>query len=191
MSKLNPYFEVNGNHYEIKRTRFILAEYDKMREKAELSADDQQNILKIQNMMADVNKYAKKVSELEEKYFETFDDEDERRYLKAKSLYEDTFNKLAALEAESGSTQRVQKASIDLLEKIAIKAIAEQYFDMNESLATEVWESFVDEMGNDNIVEWLTAMADCLFIEREETEANSFLKEVRRKNEQKKALQRR
>lgn len=191
MSKLNPYFEVNGNHYEIKRTRFILAEYDKMREKAELSADDQQNILKIQNMMADVNKYAKKVSELEEKYFETFDDEDERRYLKAKSLYEDTFNKLAALEAESGSTQRVQKASIDLLEKIAIKAIAEQYFDMNESLATEVWESFVDEMGNDNIVEWLTAMADCLFIEREETEENSFLKEVRRKNEQKKALQRR
>ena len=184
MSKIIPFFELNGQRYEIKRTRYLLAEYDKLGEASQLSNEDKANAIKAQSLIGDIQRYAEKVKELEEKYFETFDDEDERKYLKIKSLYESKLDELTKLEVESGSTTKLQKAGIDLLEKIAIKGLAEQYFNFDESKAEKIWDDYVDTIGNNATIEWLTGMSECLFREDEEVEENSFLSQMRKKAEQ-------
>ena len=184
MSKIIPFFELNGQRYEIKRTRYLLAEYDKLGDESQLSNEDKANAIKAQSLIGDIQRYAEKVKELEEKYFETFDDEDERKYLKIKSLYESKLDELTKLEVESGSTTKLQKAGIDLLEKIAIKGLAEQYFNFDESKAEKIWGDYVDTIGNNATIEWLTGMSECLFREDEEVEENSFLSQMRKKAEQ-------
>lgn len=185
MNKIIPFFDLNGQRYEIKPTRYLLAEYDKLGEESELSNEDKANAIKAQSLIGDIQKYAEKVKELEEKYFDTFDDEDERKYLKAKALYEKALGELTALEVETGSTTKLQKAGIDLLEKVAIKGLAEQYFNFDESKAQAIWEQYAQKLGNNATVEWLTAMSECLFRNEEEVEEeNSFLFQMRKKAEQ-------
>ena len=184
MNKIIPFFELNGQRYEIKRTRYLLAEYDKLGDESQLSNEDKANAIKAQSLIGDIQRYAEKVKELEEKYFETFEDEDERKYLKIKALYESKLDELTKLEVESGSTTKLQKAGIDLLEKIAIKGLAEQYFNFDESKAEKIWGDYVDTIGNNATIEWLTGMSECLFREDEEVEENSFLSQMRKKAEQ-------
>lgn len=184
MKNITPFFELNGNRYEIKKTRYLLAEYDKISEENNISNEDKANAVKIQSIIDDVKKYAEKTKELEERYFETFDDEDERRYLKVKALYEQKMSELTDLEIKSGSTQRLQKESVDLLEKIAIKGLAEQYFNMDMTAAEKLWCEYVDTVQNHStIIEWLSAMAECLFTDEEEEEDNSFLSQMRKARE--------
>ena len=183
--KLVPFFELNGTRYEIKRTRYILAEYDRLGEESQLSNEDKENAIKAQGLMADIQKYAEKTQELEDRYFETLDDEDERKYLKMKALRDKSLQELARLEAETGSTNRLQKAGVDLLEKIVIKALAEQYFNFDEQKAQSIWEQYVDTVSNkQEIVEWLSAMSECLFNEEDEVEDTSFLAQMRKRSEE-------
>lgn len=184
MNKITPFFELNGQKYEIKRTRYLLAEYDKLGEESQLSNEDKANAIKAQSLIGDLQRYAEKLKELEEKYFETFNDEDEKKYLKCKALYETKLEELTKLEVESGSTTKLQKAGIDLLEKIAIKGLAEQYFNFDENKAQSIWEQYAEKLGNNATVEWLTGMSECLFREDEEVEENSFLSQMRAKAEQ-------
>lgn len=183
MSKILPFFEVDGQKYELKATRYLLVEYSKIGEEASLSETDKTNAIKAKSMLEDIQRYAEKVQELWERFIETYDDEDERRYLKAKALHQKAVEEFTAFEVATESTTKLQKASIDALEKIAIKAIAEQYFGMDESKATEIWCKFVDEIGKSEVVEWLTAMSECLFAQEEKEEDNSFLSQMRRNRE--------
>lgn len=180
---MTPYFEVNGQKFEIKKTRWLIAEYDKLQKESDLSAEDKENAVKAQGLLGDIQRYAEKTQELWEIFTETYDDEDERRYKKAKSLYDSAISELAKLEAETGSTMRLQKKGIDILEKIAIKGLAEQHFNMDESKAEVVWENFVEKIGNDQTVEWLNYMAECLF--NEEKEEDDFLSQMRKKAQEK------
>ena len=185
MNKIIPYFELNGQRFEIKPTRYLIAEYDRLGEESQLSNEDKTNAIKAQSLIGDIQRYAEKVKELEEVYFETFDDNDERKYLKAKEIYTNALDSLAKLEVETGSTTKLQKAGFDLLEKVAIKGLAEQYFNFDEAKAKSVWESYVDTLPNHSVViEWLSAMSECLFRGEEEIEGNSFLAQMRKKAEE-------
>lgn len=184
MARITPFFELNGQTYEIKRTRYLLAEYDKLSNSANLSKEDKANAIKAQSLIADVQKYATKTKELEDIFFETLDDNDERKYLKMKELYDKALNELTKLEVESESTTKLQKAGIKILEQIAIKGLAEQY-SMSYDEAKKLWESYVDEIGNDKTVEWLSGMSECLFGSDDEEEENSFLSQMRKRRENK------
>lgn len=186
MNNIVPFFEVNGKRYEIKKTRWLLAEYDKLHEQSNLSNEDKENAIKMQSLVNDVQRYAEKVQELWEAYTTTFDDVDEKKYLKVKALYDNALEALAHFELETNSGNTIQKAGIDALEKIAIKGLAEQYFNMDESKAKEIWVSYVEKIGNNKAIEWLNAMSQCLFSEEEDVEENSFLAQMR-KNAQEKA----
>lgn len=184
MNNIIPFFEIDGIRYEIRPTRYLFAEYNKISEQSNIGKEDKANALKIEALASDVQRYAEKTKELEEKYFETFDEEDERKYLKAKSLYDFAFEKLAEFETSNDSSVKIQKESINMLEKVAIKGIAEQYFDFDESKAKKLWESWVDTLINREIaVEWLVGMSECLFFNEKEVEDNSFLGQMRKKAE--------
>ena len=181
---ITPFFELDGKRYEIKRTRYLLAEYEKLSNESTLSNADKENAIKAQSLIADIQRYGEMVQKLWAEFEETFDDEVERRYLKAKALYENALDRLARLEVESGCTTKLQKTGIDILEKVAIMGLAEQYFDMDYDKAEAVWVRFVEDLGKANVPEWLSAMAECLFKDEEEAEENPFLSKMREKREQ-------
>lgn len=182
MAKIIPFFEVNGQRYEIKRTRYLLAEYDKETDSNTLTDEEKANATTAQMLIADIQKYGEKTQEFWDKFCETADDEDEKKYLKFKSLYNNALKEYALL---GDSTKKIQKQGVDKLEKIAIKGIAEQY-SMSETEAEKIWCAHVDIIGKDKAVEWLAAMAECLFgNDNEEIEDNSFLAQMRKKAEEK------
>lgn len=181
MDKIIPYFEVNGQRYEIKRTRYLLAEYDKLGEQTDLSNEDKVNAVKTQNIIADIRKYAEREQELWEKFCETADDEDERKYLKFKELREKATREYADF---NDSATKLQKAGLDILENIVIKGIAEQYH-MDEASAEKIWCAYVDKVGKNKAAEWLGYMSEALFNNDEEEEDNSFLSQMRKRAEQK------
>lgn len=185
MSKLLPSIEVNGQKYEIKPTRYLLVEYSKIGDEAGLSEKDKTNAIKAKSLLEDIQRYAEKVQELWERFTETYDDEDERRYIKAKSLHEKAVEGFTEFEVATESTTKLEKASVDALEKIAIKGLAEQHFGMDESKAAAVWCQFVDELGKNNVVEWLMYMSECLFTEEGNGNDNSFLSQMRKSREMK------
>lgn len=185
MEKINPFFEVNGNRFELKRTRYLIAEYDKATKESNLKAEDTENVLKVQRLASDAKKFAERLEVLEERYFETFDDEDERKYLKCKEMLEQTMEKMAHIEASTECTKIAIETSARILENIAILGLAEQYFNFNKELATQTWESYVESLPSQNMaIEWLQLMADSLFNEEVEEEGNDFFSMKRKEAEQ-------
>lgn len=183
MEKITPFFEVNGNRFELKRTRYLVAEYDKATRESNLNAEDTENVLKVQRLAGEAKKFAEKLEVLEERYFETFDDEDERKYKKCKEMLEQIMDKMAHIEASTKCTKVAMETSAKILENIAILGLTEQYFNGNRALATQTWESYVESLPSHNMaIEWLQLMADSLFNEEVE-ESNDFFSMKRKEAE--------
>lgn len=192
--RITPYFELNGNRYEFKRTRWIIAEYRRLNEENPLSEEDKANAIKASNLVADVKKFAEKEKECWEKLCDEPTEENQRVYLMFKGMSDKAIADYNAFVSTNNTLQTATKHSIDILEIVAIKSLAEQYYSGNENLARQTWEQFVDEIDDHNkVAEWLNAMAECLFGEEDNEEDTGFLAQKRkadmeRENNRKNAL---
>lgn len=182
MFELNPYIIVDGQQYEVRRTRHLLAEYDKLTRESKNNAttQDRQTSTNIALIQEDIKKYKDKEEEYLEKFCETGAEEDKRRYLTFKKLKEEVLEKFISL---SDDVEHVAKKSLDILEKIAIMGIAENHFRSGDIIdydsAKSIWEKFVDEKGTEEATEWLLAMNEVLFTETKKEDENSFLYKFR------------
>ena len=179
--KITPYFELDGNRYEFKRTRWLIAEYKRMNEESPLSDEDRANAIKASNLVADVKKFAEKAEEWWQALCENPTPETKSTYFMFKEMSDEAIEKYNNFVSSNDTLSTATKHSIDILERVAIKALAEQHFNMNENLAKQTWEMFVDSMEDHNkVAEWLNAMAECLFVEEDEEDDNSFLSQKRK-----------
>ena len=184
--RLTPYFELDGNRYEFKRTRWLIAEYKRLNEENPLTEEDRNNTIKASNLVADVKKFAEKAEECWDKLCTEPTEENQRVYLMFKNMSDKAIADYNAFVASNNTLATATKHSINILEKVAIKALAEQYFNMNEMLAKQTWEMFVESNEtHDDVAEWLQAMAECLFGDDEKEENNSFLAQKRKADEEK------
>jgi benzoyl-CoA reductase/2-hydroxyglutaryl-CoA dehydratase subunit BcrC/BadD/HgdB len=184
--KLTPYFEVNGNRYEFKRTHWLIAEHSRLGEEMPLSAEDKANAVRANNLVADAKKFADKAEEMWEELCKNPTPENRATYSMFKEMSDDAIEKYNDFIAKNDTVKTTFKRNIDILEIVAIKALAEQYFNFNESLAKQTWEAFVDSMeSHDDVAEWLTAMAECLFGKDEDEEDTGFLAQKRKMDEEK------
>lgn len=186
MNKILPSFEVDGEKYEIKKTRWLIAEYNRLNEENPISDENKASAAKATSLVEDVRKFSQKENEWWEKLSENPTEENQKTYLMFKKMSDDAIQAYNDFVVSNNVLEIASKHNIDILEKIAIKALAEQYFGMNEKKATETWEKFVDSQSSQSIVvEWLTSMAQCLFIDDEEETDNDFLIKMRKQNEEK------
>lgn len=179
--RITPYFELNENRYEFKRTRWLIAEYKRLNEESPLSDEDRANAITASNLVADVKKFAEKEKECWDKLCDDPTEENQRIYLMFKGMSDKAIAEYNAFVSTNNTLQTATKHSIDILEKVAIKALAEQYFGFNEAAAKHTWEQFVESMDDhDKVAEWLNAMAECLFAEDESEEDTGFLAQKRK-----------
>ena len=188
MNRINPYFELDGRRYEFKRTRWLIAEYRRLNEENPLSSEDKANTIKANNLIADAKKFSEKEKECWEALCENPTEDNHRIYILFKRMSDNAISEYNEFISSNNALRIATKHNVDILEKIAIKALAEQYFDMNENIAKLTWEKFVESMeSHDKVAEWLQAMGECLFIEEEEAEDNSVLAQKRKMDEEKAA----
>lgn len=183
-----PFFEVNEQRYEVKRNRYLIAELEKLRkENSELSGEDEQNIVKLQDKSARLERLANRVKELEDKFYETFDEDDEAIYKRAKAHYDEMLDDLTKFEIEAnGVIGKAQQAALGNAEKLLL--IALQKGEKGETIRTyqeaeDIWCSFVDEVGTNTASEWLLYMVNYITGEYEEEE-NPFVTQAKAKAEQ-------
>ena len=192
--RITPYFELNGNRYEFKRTRWLIAEYRRLNEENPLSDEDKANAITASNLVADVKKFAEKAEEMWERLCENPTPENRATYSMFKEMSDEAITKYNNFVSTNNTLQTATKHSIDILEKVAILALQEQHLNGNYALAKQTWEMHVDEVDdNDKVAEWLQAMAECLFGEDDNEEDTGFLAQKRkadmeRENNRKNAL---
>ena len=183
MKNITPFFEINGQRYEIKATRYLMLQYQKIGETVSLSEEDKFNSLKLQNMATETKELLEKLKVLKEDYYADMTDKTKKALYKAcKEAYDEAFEEMARFEIDCDSTKKLQKASIDALEKIAIWGLAEQYFDNDYKKGEEIWCAFVDDVGTTTATEWLMAMSECLFTTEKDGDEHPFLKQMRAKS---------
>lgn len=188
MAKAIPTILVDGKVYEIKRNRYILCEIEKQQGISVLTEEEQAQIAILEDKYSRVRKLALKLKELEDKYFDTFDDADGEKYNKAKSLYDTMFADAVACEAKAQEAmKKSQKSAIDKMEQIVIFALTVNYytgeFERTKEEATEIWCKFVDAIGRETAAEWLTYVFQYLTGADEEND-DAFFVAARQKAEQ-------
>ena len=188
MSKHNiPFFEVNGNHYEIKRNRFLQAEFDELKSDLEMTEDEQAAYVKEQEFDQRVEKLRNRKDELYEKYLETFDEADEIMYQKALSAFNRLVDEASTMESVSG---KYRKAMLDMGEKLIIKAL--QYDSKGDIIRTEdeaktIWEGFVEENGQVVAIQFVAYTTNYIMGGDEDNE-NPFIAQAKAKAEQKASM---
>lgn len=184
MSKNNiPYFEIDGRTYEIKRNRYLQAEFDKMRNDIDMTTDEQVAYAKEQEFDARLEKLKERKEELYAKFLETFDENDEALYLKAQSAYDRLIDEAGTMESVSG---KHRKQMIDMGEKLIIKAL--QINDKGDTIRTydeakNIWETFVEKNGQVVAIQFVMFTMNYIMGGDEDIE-NPFIAQAKAKAEQ-------
>ena len=178
-----PYFEVNGKRYEIKRTRYLMAEFDKQKSEIELTADEEVQIAKEEEKSNALEKLSKRKEELYDKYLETFDEGDYEVYNRACSAYDRLLDEIGKLENVSA---KHRQKTIDVAERIIIRSL--QLNEDGEEIRTadeanDIWCAYVDEFGKIAAMQFVVFAANYIVGNDEENE-NPFVAQAKAKAEQ-------
>lgn len=184
MSKQNiPFFEVNGKRYEIKRTRYLQAEFDLVKSDMEMTEDEQIAYVKEQELDNRLDKLRERKNELYEKWLETFEEKDEELYKKAATAYNALLDEFGYMESV---TAKQRKRMVDMGEKLIIKAL--QINNKGETIRTdneakEIWESFVEDVGQATTIQFVVFTLNYIMGGDEDVE-NPFVAQAQAKAEQ-------
>lgn len=189
MSKLNPFFEVDGKKYEIKRTRAVECQYDKIREQNKL--DDEQ--------VSVTNDYAKLAVEYEEiltKYAQAkeaymcdegiLDENLKKKYLAYKELADSKYAEVKEFELKNKNFSLAEVEDIAYKNGVELLVFAlEEQCGVTKDEAISLWDGFVDQLGINTAKEWITLMIQTLFEREDEEDQNPFMRQARAKQQQK------
>lgn len=181
-------FAVDGKTYEIERNRYLQAELNKITEENEdLSAEEEKSYALLQDRYARLEKLAKKVAELEDAYYENFEEDIRVVYERAKAQYEKMYEETVDFEvSQNGVAKKVQKVAIDNAEKVVVKALQIDNKGnkiREEQEALDIWCAYVDEVGRNSAVEWLLYFVNYLS-GNDKVEDDPFVSQAKAKAEQ-------
>ena len=180
--KINPYFEVKGTTYEIKRTRYLESEYDKITSDSKLSVEQESEFADYIKLESEYNELIEKFRVAKDEYFEdVLNEEKEKRYLAFEKLSNKKYQEIKDFNFNhpNFSLKEIQTLAYDNGVKLLYVALQEQY-SLSEKQARTVWDDFVDHFGTLVATEWILEMVKTLF-EKDEEEENPFLKQAKAK----------
>jgi hypothetical protein len=186
MNKNIPTFEINGKTYEIRRTRYLMAEFDKRKNQLDMASDEDSKYEKQKNKLESLQKLAERKSELYDIYLTTFDDNDERLYNKCCEAYDKLYEEIKGLDNVIGEKQ---KALIDMSESLIIEALTRN--ENGEEIRTKeeannIWCDYVVEIGKQTATEFVIYTINYI-LGIDNDDENPFLSQAKAKAEQRKA----
>ena len=184
-----PYFELNGKRYEIKRNRYLQAEFDKLKNEIKFTDEEQIALTREEDFENRLVKLTERKQQLYEKWLETFDEKDEEMYRKACVAYDN----LIEQEGKGESIiAKQRKRMFDLGEILIIKSL--QINEKGETIRTEeeandIWCNLVDEYGKFSAMEFVAYTLNYIMGADEELD-NPFMTQAKAKAEQKANMKR-
>lgn len=182
MAQLKPTFTVDGKDYELKKTRALCVEFQRICIANSLSEEESNKYMAIKERIDELQEELSLLTERFKKaQVEYFDDpvnaEKKAKYKELKALMNEAKSPiLDGRSEEMQYTNKLTKIMLDNYEKAIIFAISEQY-NMSKSNAEDLWKRFVETMGVAKASEWVYAIGDTLFSEEEDS--NDFLAKKR------------
>ncbi len=178
-----PFFEIDGKKYEVKRTRYLQAEFDAMKNDLDMTDEEQIAYAKEQELDARIEKLRDRKNELYDKYLETFDEKDEELYKKACAAFNALIEDVGAMESVSA---KQRKRMIDMGEKLIIKSL--QIDNTGERIRTEdeaneIWTAFVEDVGQSTVIQFIVFTVNYIIGGDEDVE-NPFVAQAQAKAEQ-------
>ena len=178
-----PYFEANGKRYEIKRTRYLMAELDKAKRDIELTADEEVQFAKEQEKREALERLSDRKTELYEKYLETFDEKDEEMYNRACAAYDRLIDEIGNMGNVTG---KQNQKTIDMAEKVVIRSL--QLDENGNEIrsaeeANDIWCAYVDECGKVAAIQFVVLAANYI-IGNDDEEENPFVAQAKARAEQ-------
>lgn len=180
--KINPYFEVKGKTYEIKRTRYLETEYDRITSSSKLSAEQESLFADYIKLESEYNEIIEKFKNAKDDYFaNVLDKEKKEIYLAFKELSDDKYKEIKDFNVNNPdfSLNNIQKMAYENGVKLLYVALQEQH-SLSEEQARLVWEDFVEHLGTQVAMEWILLMVQTLF-EKDEEDENPFLQQAKAK----------
>jgi hypothetical protein len=180
-----PYFEIDGARYDIKRNRYLQAEFDEMKKSRSFSDDEELEYVREQELSEQLEKLSKRKDELYDKYLETFDEEDEAKFNKANMAYDILLQKLAE---SKGVIAKKRKELIEIGEALIIKALTLN--DNGETIRTQneaehIWARFREEFGEVTKMEFVIFTINYIVGNDDDDTVNPFIAQAKAKAEQK------
>lgn len=190
MSKRIPItFEVEGQTYEIVRTRALECEYEKITKQSSLSEQDERAFADYIKLQAETEELAEKFRITKEDFYnDVLDEEKEKKFLAFEKLYNRKYQEIINFTTthKDFSTQKIEEIAMENGVKLFVIALSQKY-GMSHDEAKSVWEKFRDflseKYGMQSPREWILTMVRELF-EGEEEETDPFLKQARAKAQQ-------
>lgn len=186
--KLSPYFEVNGERYEIRRSRYLMCELEKIRETSNVADDDQKNIIKLREKYSRLATAKQRADKLFDDYMETLSDESKEVYDRAQSVYDKLFEEVSQFELGANDVlHRLNKTVIDNAESLVIIALqrdSDGKVVRSKEEAENIWCAYVEEVGQKIAQEWLNALIAHITGEDEREDDNPFLAQAKARAEQ-------
>lgn len=180
--KINPYFEVEGKTYEIKRTRALECEYEKITQQSSMSEDDERNFAEYIKLQTELNELSEKLKESKDDFYGNVTNKDKKQvYFAFKELFDDKYKEMVdfGLTHKDFSTSRVEEQAYANGKKLLFVAL-EQQCKLTQEQAVKVWEKFEEHLGLQTAKEWILFMVQSLF-ESDEEEQDPFLKQAQAK----------
>lgn len=182
MEKNIPFFEVDGKRYEIRRTRYLIAELEKRQNELSFSDEEEIEYQKEQDKRLALEKLSARKDELYEIYLETFDENDKDKYNRACVAYNELVDEISKMGNVSGKRY---KQILDFAEQLIIISLQ---WDMNGKTirtldeANAIWSSYVEEVGQNKAVEFVAYAGQ--YIAGGDEEDNPFVARAKAKAEQ-------
>jgi hypothetical protein len=178
-----PFFEINGNRYEIKRNRYIQAEFDEMKRGVEMTSEEETAYIREQEFNDRLEKLRARKDELYAKYLETFAEEDEKLYRKACIAFDKLISEASGVESIE---VKQRNKLVNMGEKLIIKALtldSEGRVVMSNDEAKTIWETFVEENGQRVSIEFIVFTLNYIMGSDNDVE-NPFIAQAKAKAEQ-------
>ena len=184
MSKIYPYFEVDGKRYEFKRNRFLMMVLDELKENDVATDEETRQYSKMMDLKSKVEKLAERRTELESKYLESFDDEVGALLKKCETAYILAKEEMLEYEIETKISSAIEEKTLKKAENFVLEAL--QHDEKGKVVrskeeAESIWCAWVDEVGEQVASSFAVLTVNHIAGTDEEAEENDFFTQMKAK----------
>lgn len=187
MSKIYPYFDLDGKRYVFRRNRALMLVLEEIREKNEATDEQQRQYAKLLELNDKVMKLSARKAELEEQYYEEFDDAVGELLVKCETAYKKVAEEYIEYEIKTKISATMERATLNSAELFVIEALQLDEKGnriRNGKEAEAIWCSYVDEVGEQVAKQFLVLLVNHISGADEDTGDNDFFTQAKEKAEE-------
>lgn len=180
-ARIKPSFEVDGKTYEFIFTRALQVKYQEMTDEKRNDSQYQKEMAEFTRLQEDFETLQKRHSAAREAWLDDPLDKDKKAVYEAiKEAYEASYKEFTDYSATHSAPNESDKYVLKMLGDLTLLALEQQY-DLSSEKALEVWNKFVEQVGQQGAMEWLAYAGKVWLTVDEEESGNPFIQKMREK----------